>query len=388
MSINTFNLFSREPRQNPYPYYTELRDHAPVHRFEQNGFWAVSRYADVAFVLKRPDLFSSSIMAPFDAALLGADPPCHTRVRKIVAKIFTPQRLASIESHIRVITDRLIDRAVAHGRCELIADLAAPLPLSVITDMLGAGPDRSDDFHRWSHAVLVSATGSPGPEETRQIRESLKEFTIFLEEHIERCRRQPGQGILSDLLLGGAEEERLTVGEAAGFARLLLLAGNETTTNLIGNAVLALLGHAHEMDIVRANPRFVPAVVEEALRYDTPVQFVQRIARQTVEFRDVQVPAGDRIIAMLGSANRDQQRFPDPDRFSVTRKPRNHLAFGAGPHFCLGASLARLEARIILEALFSRRLVLREAQSLDKVEHIDSTQLRGPRRLELVVELG
>jgi cytochrome P450 len=271
-----------------------------------------------------------------------------------------------------------------NGQMELIADLASPLPLLVIIELLGGDPERAQDLKRWSSAVVAKATRQLTTDEQRLTTIGFRELTAYLEQLVERCQNQPERGIFRELLLG-TSEERINPREALSLARLLLVAGTETTTYLIGNAILALLRNSPEMDKIRANPELVSSFVEEVLRYAPPVQFVYRAALQGVELSGVRIPNGARVAVLLGSANRDSEQFSEPDRFLMSRNPPHHLSFGIGPHFCLGAQIAFLETRIVLEELLSLRGTLRSPQPLDSVELIESIQMRGPKRLTLVV---
>lgn len=373
---NSSRLSWPEVNQDPHGHYRELRSAAPVHLFPEQGFWAVSRYRDVVSVLKRPDLFSSSVMAAFDSCLLGADPPAHTRFRRIVSGIFSSKRLAALEGQVRAIVRELLGSVKKNEPMELIARLASPLPLRVIMELLGADADRAEDLKRWCTALVAT-------DEKRMTAADLGELATYLEQLVEQCQSQPARGVLSDLLVS-PREERLTPTEALSFARLLLVAGSETTTHLIGNAVLALLRNPDQMRKVRANPHLVSSAIVEVLRYASPVQLVYRAALQDIELGGVRVPAGARIAALLAAANRDPEQFPKPDRFLVLRNSGHHLGFGIGPHSCLGAQIACLEARIVLEELFSLLGTLRASQPLDSVDFTRSIQIRGPRRLSLV----
>jgi cytochrome P450 len=270
-----------------------------------------------------------------------------------------------------------------NGRMELIADLANPLPILVVIELLGADPERAEDLKRWSRGIVAKATRRLSPDEKEATSVGFRQLTAYLEQHIERCRSRRHPGILGDLL-ASAKEERLTPKEALSFARLLLVAGTETTTHLIGNTVLALLGNPAEMEKVRTTPELVSDLVEEALRHTSPVQFVYRAARRTMELSGARIPAGALVAVLLGSANRDPEQFPEPDRFLVSRSPRHHLGFGIGPHSCLGAQIARLESRIVLEELLSLPGKVRALQPPDSVELIESVQMRGPKRLTLM----
>jgi cytochrome P450 len=371
------------PNEDSYGHYGELPSRAPIQLCSEQGFWAVSRYRDVISVLRRPDLFSSSVMSAFDRCLLGADPPAHTRFRRIVSGIFSSNRLAALEGRVRAIVRRLLEPMKKSGQMELIAGLASPLPILVMIELLGADQDRAEDLKRWSGAVVAQATRRLTPTDKRLTAVGLRELNTYLEQLIERCQGQPERGVLNDLLVR-PKEERLTSKEALSFARLLLVAGSESTTCLIGNAVLALLRHAPEMGKVQTNPRWISSFVEEVLRYAPPVQFVYRIALRDAEFGRVRVPAGARVAALLGFANRDPEHFPEPDRFLASRALQGHLGFGIGPHFCLGAQVASLETRVVLEELLSLPGTLRATQPLNSVEFTESIQIRGPKHLNLV----
>lgn len=379
----TFDLFTPEVRRDPYPYYQRLREYAPVHYFESEDCWTVTRYEDVATVLRNVQTYSSAADTVIGPILVRSDPPLHTRMRRIVSSAFTSERIASLETSIRTITGRLIDGIVARGQLELMGDLARPLPALVTAELLGVEPDRCADFARWTHAALL-AESRRGTAEAPQLKADLNEIHAFFENHVEMCQRSPNHGgILGELLHGNTGQEHLTAAEAVSFANLMVVAGSETTCNLIGNAVMALLKHPDQLEIIRADPSLVPAMVEEAMRYDTPAQMLDRWTVEEVEIAGVRVPAGAHVRPVVGSANRDPRQFTEPDRFLVRRDSKGHIAFGVGPHYCLGAMLARLEARIALTALVSRLPDLQAGQSWDSVEFLDYMTLRGPKRLEL-----
>jgi cytochrome P450 len=378
------DLFSPEVRRNPYPYYAELRRHAPVHFFPQHGFWTVSRYAEVMNVLRQPNIFSSAGAASFEDTLLGADPPAHTRVHKIVANVFSPQRLAWIEEKIRAHALRLVEQLIANGQGELMADLAVPLPITVIAELLGIDPERSNELKKWSDAVVAAGAGMMNEDEMKQVGTTLQQFHAFFVEHVENCRHHTGHGVIEDLLRSDDAGEKLSPAEAVNVGKLLLIAGNETTTNLIGNAVRALLEHPAELALVRSDLQLIPALIEETLRFDAPVQMLRRRTTKAAEIDGVMIPAAANVMVLLGSANRDEEKFPEPDRFSITRQAHGHLAFGFGPHYCLGVYLARLEARLAIEALLSRIHHIHPLASLGAIELIDSIHTRGPKQLPLV----
>ena len=378
-----FDPASPDVRRDPYPHYHHLRARAPVQYLPRAGYWAVLRHEDVTTVLKEPELFSSSILKSFDPTLIGADPPAHTRVRRLVTEAFTPRKLAALEAHIRSRTDQLFDGIAERREFDLVTELAMPLPVSVIAELLGMATDDLERLKRWSEAVVAGASGRPGPEERARIVAAGTELRDFLAAHVARLQAEPGDSLLGDLVASPHEGQRVSTPEAMSLARLLLIAGNETTTNLIGNAVLALLRHPAELTRLQEDPGLLPAAIEETLRYDAPVLTVDRVTTRPVELAGAAIPAQARIGVMIGAANRDPAAFPDPDTFSIARDPHGHVAFGGGPHYCVGSFLSRLETRIVLEGLLARLPRLRATQSLDDVDLTRSIHLRGPRRLML-----
>ena len=356
-------------------------------------FYAVSRYDDVTRVLRDPETFSSVVMggsearalsdegdiAPTSGSLIGLDPPEHGRHRGIVNRGFTPRRIAALEPRIRKIADELVGAFEGRSEVELMEAFANPLPVAVIAELLGLDPARRDDFKRWSTALIIGST-QPGAAGGARL-DLFREFRSYMTEVTEARRRDPRDDLISLLVHAEEEDGILDTEQVVSFASLLLAAGSETTTNLVGNAILALLAHPEELERARAHPELLPAVVEEALRYDSPVQLLMRLATREVEVAGQRIGPGSLVTVLLGSANRDPAQFPDPDRFVAERDTRGHLALGLGNHFCLGASLARLEGRIALETLLTRlpHFALAEA----RIERHGSFLVRGPRALPL-----
>ncbi len=367
---------------DPYAYYAELRHREPVLPIDPPGHYAVARYSSVVQILKRPGLFSSTVMAQADPTLLGADPPAHTRVRRIINPSFSSSRIAALEPRIRAITAELIGRILPRGEGELIADLAVPLPASVIAEILGIDPERYDVFKRWSDAAILRATGNPRAGQYDDSSRDNAEFHRFFA----GLARKQRDGLSGDdsLMSTLAREQTLNTRELLHLSRLLLVAGNETTTNLIGNTLLALLRNPPEFERVLADLTLLPAVIEETLRYDAPVQLLRRLVTQDVEVDGTTIPAGSIVVPLLGSANRDEEIFPNPDRFDPARRARGHIAFGTGPHYCLGAHLARLEAKIAIEAILTQLPNLRLKD--DQVARANSMQLRGLARLPVTFD--
>jgi cytochrome P450 len=388
-----FNPFAPEVKQNPYPYFAHLRDHSPVYWVESLKSWAVSRYDDVASIAKNTQLFSS---APIIPAILGdqnpvpevnwmisADPPAHTALRKLVNKAFTPRMVAALEPRINEIIAQLLDQiAEKGGEFDLVHDFSTPLPLMVIAQMLGIEPDRYREFKQWSDD-MIRATGGEEvtPAERERLHRSMDDLRSYFEQAIAERRGNPHDDLISALVRAEEDHHQLTAREVLAMCLLLLLGGNETTTNLIGSTVLTLLSHPAELAKVRADLTLVPQMIEEMLRFEAPAQALLRQATADTKIAGSTIPAGSGVMILYGSANRDERQFPNPDVFDVTRNPQEHLAFGFGIHYCIGAPLARLEARIAMDAFLRRfpKVSLRDQRR----EWIDSFVVRGPKSLPL-----
>lgn len=360
-----------------------------MYRVGSLNWWAISRYTDVLFILKHPELFSSAVMASADPMLLGADPPHHGQVRRIINNYFVPKQIAALEPHIHSLTRQLIAQFRPSGRCDLVADLAAPLPASVIAKILGIDPARQADFRRWSDAVVKRATGRlPAHDQAGMAvdhdQESVAHFYRFFHQTIARQQKNPADTFIGRLLEAEVGGKRLAPADILSLCVLLLIGGNETTTNLIGNAVLALLRRPRVLPALLANPSLVPQLVEETLRYDPPVQFLLRQATQPVTLSGTKIPAGATVMALIGAANRDETRFAHAGRFHMTRHSPKHLSYGFGIHYCPGAYLSRLEARIALTTALA--LLQNPALKNTAIPLMDSVQLRGPKHLYLTFE--
>lgn len=354
---------------DPYPVYHRLRARDPVHRHAL-GFYALTRYDDVAALLRDPRFGKSGYQALFEARLgpapagrwlvlsmLFRDPPDHTRLRGLASQAFTPRAVERLRPRIEALVEGLLDRAEDAGRMETIAELAYPLAVTVISEMLGVPPGERETIKQWSLdlARALDAIALPvGPEVVERGRRAAAGMVDRFRALVEARRRRPGPDLLSGLVAAEEAGDRLTEDELLATCVLLYVAGHETTVNLIGNGLHALLRHPGQWRRLREDPRGLPAAVEELLRYDGPVQRVGRIALTDVELAGVRIPEGSLVLGFLGAANRDPAHFPDPDRLDVTRDQPRHLAFGYGAHYCLGAPLARLEAVITLGALLRR----------------------------------
>lgn len=322
--------------------------------------WAVSRYEDVERVINDPQLFSSALIvksllgefnpAPEAPFLLALDPPAHIRMRRLANKAFTPKMVAGLEPRIRAITEELLDGvAEGSGEFDFVRDFSTPLPMRVIAEMLGVEPERYRDFKRWSDDVIRSTGSAMSEAEKDQSRRSAHEFREYFEQAIEARRTKPREDLISAFVRAQEEQQALSAEEVMGLCVLLLIAGNETTTNLLGNTMVTLLRHPEDLARVRVDRTLIPMLVEEILRYESPVQSMLRQATRDTEIAGVKIPAKAMILMIYASANRDERRYREADRFDLTRNPQDHFGFGAGIHYCLGAPLSRLEARVAIE---------------------------------------
>jgi cytochrome P450 len=347
----------------------------------------VARYADVSAVLKNHQMFSSVETRPKDVAdrgpfrgatvMLFADPPTHSRLRRLVSRDFTPRRIREMEPRIREIMRSLLDAAERKGELEVMADIANALPVMVIAEMLGVPSELYAQFKRWSDAVIAGGNTLPGMEPPDEVIRAGDELRAYLSEAIERRRMSPGTDLISALVAAHDDGEALNADELLAFAVLLLLAGNETTTNLIGNGMLALGRNPDQMDLLRRNPEMTPRAIEEILRFDGPVQATTRAPMETTNIGGTEIKKGTGVFLIIAAANHDPAQFADPDRFDITREPRDHLAFGEGIHFCIGAPLARLEGTIAVADMLARFPHLRLKDPSAKLEYKGSYFLRG-----------
>jgi cytochrome P450 len=344
--------------ENPFPFYELGRAMSPL-VLPDRGLAMVFGYDDCAAILKDWETWSSRFPPPPDVTdppeptMLNSDPPRHTRLRSLVSQAFTPRMVEQLEPRIREIARELLEPALEAGACDLVAALAYPLPVIVIAEILGIPPEDRAQFKEWSDEVVASlGTGLGGGRQVRaEVFEEMREyFTRMTEER----RRHPRNDLITGLVEAEQDGERLTFPDLLQMLILLLVAGNETTTNLISNAMLSFMEHRDELAKVEANPALIPSALEEVLRFNSPVQATARRPTRDVELRGRTIPAGMVTLVWLAAANRDPAQFPEPLRFDVTRSPNRHLAFGMGIHFCLGAPLARLEARVAYEELLGR----------------------------------
>ena len=390
MPSGGFDPRSPDFRANPYPYYDLLRQAAPVFYWPAWGIWFLSRYDDCNNLLRDPRVGHAEMRftAPqeqqplFDMQshwMLVKNPPDHTRLRGLVHKAFTPRIVEQMRGQVQAITDRLLDAVERDGHADLVAALAYPLPVTVIAAMLGIPAQDHDQFHTWSDDLARSLDLTDDPEVYNRAGRSAVALTDYLREVIARRRREPGPDLLTALIQAEEAGGRLSEDELYATCALLLVAGHETTINLIGNGALALLRHPDQLRRLQQQPDLIETAVEELLRYDSPVQLTSRLTLDQVDVGGQVIPPGQTVAFLLGSANHDPARFADPGRLDIGRDPNPHLAFGKGIHYCLGAPLARLEGGIAIGTLLRRlpRLALADAP----VEYRDNLTLRGLKAL-------
>jgi cytochrome P450 len=391
-----FNPFDPEFRANPYPHFPPLLEGPPRQLNLFMPTTLIARYADVVtvlrdqerFTVRRPEIPFRERIDPFAGAptILTADPPVHGRLRRLVSKAFTPRRVRELEPRIREITEDLLNRAAGDCReFEAMAMLANALPVVVIAELLGVSAADHGQFKQWSNDLVSSfgqdmATG-PSPAGLAA-KDALRRY---LSEVILQRRANPVDDLISALVAASDDAEVLSENELLAFVVLLLLAGNETTTNLIGNGLLALCRHPEEQQRLRESRELIPAAIEEMLRYDPPVQMTVRMPNSTTTVGGTEIPAGTLAFVLLAAANRDPAQFPRPERFDVARKPNEHVSFGEGIHFCLGAPLARLEGAIAIESMLGKFPRLQLANPEAKLEYRGSMALRGLSKLLLSV---
>jgi cytochrome P450 len=379
---------SPEQRLNPFPVYAHMRKSEPVAYLASSGGFGVFGYDDVRAVLLNPSVFSSEIgdMLPGrkkdNNGIVFSDPPRHTRLRALVNKAFTPQAVARLEPRIRSLVASLVDEVAPRGEMDLIADLASPLPITVIAEMLGVRAEDQKQFRYWSEVQSTVLNGGIGSQLSEAFVETERALFAYFREIVASRRREPREDLVTALCSAEMNGERLDEWDLLTFCRILLVGGNETTTNLIGNGVLTLLDNPAELARLRADPGLVPSAIEEMLRYRGPAQVTMRVAREDTKLGGKDIGAGQRVIVFLGSANRDERKFVDADHFDVARDPNPHVAFGVGIHFCIGAALARLEARVALESILERLHDIERADDAP-LEPVPGAALHGVKRLQL-----
>ena len=400
-TIPEVNLLDPAFKANPYPTYAALRSAAPVHRVtlpEGQSVWLITRYDDVVTVLK-DDRFvkdwrnaktpeqivqiphQAEVLAKLDHNLLKLDPPDHTRLRALVHKAFTPHLVAGLRDRIQTIADTLLDAVQAKGKLDLIADYAFPLPIIVIAELLGVPAEDRDKFRAWSD-MAVSTTSYAEVEKTAS---AMLDFTAYLGVLFEARRAAPQDDLISALVLSEEVGDKLTEDELFAMVYLLLVAGHETTVNLIGNGTLALLQHPDQLARLKADPTLIESAIEELLRYDGPVETsTVRYASEDIAIGGAVIPRGEMVFVVIGSADHDPEQFPNPETLDIGRDIDRHVAFGMGPHYCLGAPLARLEGRIAINTLLRRLPNLRLEVAPETLSWKPGLVLRGLHTLPLI----
>jgi cytochrome P450 len=391
-------LFSPGFWVNPYPTYAALRREGPVRSIAVSAdtvVWLVTRYRDVRQALEDPRLSKSAMMpestygglippevvAATVQHMLAADPPHHTRLRRLASTAFTARRVAALRPRVTELADELIDAMSAREQVDLVTDFAYPLPMRVICELLGVPAAEQDSFRTWS-TVIIS-----GVDVQEKLPGAMASMLEYIRELIRRKRAEPRDDLLSALIAARDGGDRLTEDELSSMVFLLLIAGHETTVNLIGNGAYLLLSEPARWQRLCDQPELLPTAIEEFLRYESPVETASlRIATEEMELGGHTVPAGASVLLSLGSANRDGERFPDPDAFDLARGDSRHLAFGHGPHYCLGAPLARLEAEVAFGRLLSRYPEARLAVPADAVEWLPGFLVRGLARLPVTLK--
>ena len=395
-----FNPMRAELRVDPYPYYRRLRERDPVHRSFGASGWVLTRYDDILAVLSDRAFSSdernwvryrrmvgrdirSGLPDPYAdgvASMLRIDPPDHTRLRTLVSKAFTPRAVERLRPRIEAVVLELLDGLRGQAQIDLVQAFASPLPVVIIGEMLGVAVEDRDRFRHWSNEA-TRLLGDGSRNDRRRAWRALTEMRAWLGEQIAARRDSPRDDLLSGLIAAEESGDRLSERELFATCVLLLVAGNETTTNLIGNGVVALLRNPEQLAWLRANPASMPAAIEELVRYDSPVQITSRLALEDRALHGCRMRRGEQIVLVLGAGNRDPGRFADPDRLDLARPDARPLSFGHGLHYCLGAQLARLEAQIAMVHLLDRFRDLRFADG--PITWGDNMILRGPRVLPL-----
>ncbi|MDX2161076.1 MAG: cytochrome P450 [bacterium] len=399
-----YAMFGAEARKHAHAHYAAMRREMPVcpilGPMSGNMFWFVTRYDDCVYALKQPHIIKDHLRLPeiwsqryggkpegiwaaINRHLLNLDPPDHTRLRALVHKAFTPALIENLRARTQGIADALIDKVIRHnaGRFDLIEDYGFPLPITVIAELIGVPANDQDEFRRWTKTLLFGRDEAAG-------QLAAFEFVNYVNGLIEARQAHPQPDLLTGLLSAEEAGDALDREELLSMIFLLLVAGHETTVNLIGNGMLALFEHPHQRARLQADFTLIKPAIEEMLRYNGPVETATiRFALEDVEIRGVTIPQGEMVLVALHAANRDPDVFPDPERFDITRDPNRHIAFGNGIHFCLGAPLARMEGAIAIETLLRRLPDLQAAPgAIEHVEWNDSILLHGMKALDVVFQ--
>jgi len=369
-SLSLVRLLDPQVLADPYPLYSKLRTEDPVHWDRFLHSWVVTRYPDVVKVLHTfsadrtptPEQLTTMDLSALNPIaqvmvkqMLFMDAPAHTRLRSLASVAFTPRRVEVLRGHIQQIADDLLDRVQGGGRMDVIADFAAPLPAIVTAEMLGVPTGDHPKLKKWS-ADFAEMLGNfqHNPDRVPRVLESTNNLTAYFKSAIAETRENPREGLIHSFMTAEVDGDRLTEEEIIANCIVTMVGGQETTTNLIGNGLLTLLRHPEKLAQMRDDPKLMPSALEELLRFESPSQHTGRIAREDVEMGGKQIRKGQAVMAIMAAANRDPERFPDPDRLILDRADNKHLAFGWASHFCFGAPLARIEGHIAFETILRR----------------------------------
>lgn len=400
-----YDLFGPDFKSNPYPTYAALRDEAPIYRRVaadgQNAIWFLTRYDDVVALLRDHKRFVKNVsntLAPEERAqqpptppllrllgnhMLNLDPPDHTRLRALVNKAFTGQMVTQLEPRIQTIADQLLDQVQHQGQMDLIEEFAFPLPMIVIAELLGIPPRDRLRFRNWSTAfVTPSANLERSSKKMAKAGQVMEDFTRYMRQVFAARRREPRNDLISHLLQAEENGDTLSEEELFSMVILLIVAGHETTVNLIGNGMLALLQHPEQKALLQAQPALLPAAIEEMIRYDGPVErATMRFATEDLLFDGQPIKRGDAVSLVLAGADHDPAHFACPERFDITRENNRHLGFGLGIHYCLGSALARMEGQIAISTLLQRFPTLRLSAPVDQLKWRKIPIMRGLHHL-------
>ncbi len=397
-----FNLFDSKFNANPYPTYHRLREEDPVHRYLIGGDWIVTRYADVKAVLKsgcvRTDDRPKSIQErnkyflhkeknldtlayTTSRFLFYMNPPEHTRLRGLVGKGFSSVVVERMRPHIQEIVDELLDKVRHKGSMDIVAELASPLSVSVISKLLGIPKEAQQQLHQWTNVLSRILDPLVSLKEYEAMNQATEEIQEYLRTLIAEREKDPQEDFISNLIAAKDQSDRLSQKELLAICTLLFGAGEETTGNTIGNGMLALLQHPNQMEQLKREPTMIQSAVEEVIRYDSAIQMLTRIATDNLEIGNQTIKAGEKIVLCLGAANRDPAQFPNPDELNINREQNHHLAFADGIHYCLGAALARVETQIAINTLIQTFPDLKLASN--KLEWKKSIVIRGLKSLSV-----
>lgn len=395
--VDPLNPLLPEFLQNPYPFYEQLRNEAPIFWSEKSKYWMLTRYEDIHAVLKDMSYEKQlqrwkqvnplvqmmpqvkTLLSSRSSWMLNQNPPDHTRMRGLVNRAFTPKMVNEMRPHIEEIANFLIDRLEGREQFDLVSEFAFPLPVTVIAEMLGVPREDREKFKNWSHALTDTLEPTPNLERMKLANTATEELYDYLRPLVAQRRKEPKNDLISALAAAEDEGKKLTEEELLANCVLILVAGHETTVNLIGNAVRVLLQHPDQLEKLKSNPELIGGAIGEVLRFESPVQVTRRLAGEQMDLNGTTIKDGDMLVLLLGAANRDPSMFPNPNEFDITRDNKKHMAYGHGIHHCLGSSLADAEGQIAVGTLFKRLPNLRIVDPNIEIRH--PFALRGAKQL-------